>query len=493
MLSEKSLKEIQKRLQRIDKDLQKIQSENADLPPNAINLLQYIITSAESNKKLQNMLAKEGFSSLGRSQAHIRHTIVKILQMINANLLQDQDTILPPPIGFSAALSLKEKNVKIFGKSHLHPAVMVTLPTQAADDLQMIKQLAQAGVTLFRINTAHDNPEIWQKMAIHIQDIRSKTNTDLKIYVDLAGPKIRTLLHKEQKIKVKVGDQIKVSKNMEEDQRVTSHSFITQIGCSNREIFSAVKVGDPVSIDDGKISGTVTSSDSEAFIMAVDCIASKSGKLKANKGINFPNTTLNLPALTKEDRCNLKEITAYADIIGLSFAQSATDVSDLIKALEQYQSNAAIVTKIETKKGVENLVTILLALITSNHQSGVMIARGDLAIEVGFENLPLIQQEIIDLCNAACLPVIYATQVLESKMKTNIPSRAEAIDAAYANRTDCIMLNKGTFAKEAVATLLHILSRYKDLYERNRHLLKVAHIWENNTETFLSQKGNNKQ
>lgn len=484
MVLDNTLVEIKHTLTKIDAILETIQSQNNTLAPEAINLLQYVVTSSLANHTLQRQLASQGFSSLGRSQSHIRHTIRKILSHIHGTAL-DESIV---PMDFEQSITTKQQHAKVFGEASIQPKIMVTLPTEAAEDIKMLETLVDTGVTLFRINTAHDTPSIWKKMADNIIMLRSKTNIDLKIYVDLAGPKIRTSAQETKKIDIKIGDKIKLINKPIIGKSVTGKSYRAKIGCSNPDIFTQIHPLHAIYLDDGKIGGTVSSIEEDGLIFEVRSLANKGGKIKAEKGINFPDSTIILPALTEDDRKNLSHVVGYADIIGLSFAQNAHDIAELDQTLQAFGSTAAIVPKIETKHGAENLLTILLALIETKRYTAIMIARGDLAIEVGFENLPLVQQEIIDLCNAACMPIIYATQVLESKMKTNIPSRAEAIDAAYANRSDCIMLNKGPFTKEAVSTLLSILGKFKDLYENDRHLLHIIKNWEQEVTPYIQRE-----
>jgi pyruvate kinase len=200
--------------------------------------------------------------------------------------------------------------------------------------------------------------------------------------------------------------------------------------------------------------------------------------IKDEKGINFPDSNIDIQAITERDREILPHICNYANIIGISFAQTPKDIQDLIDQLERLgkKGEIAIVAKIETKKGVENLPQILEALIEYGN-SGVMIARGDLAIEIGFENLAYMQEEILDLCTAAHMPVILATQVLESKMKTNIPSRAEISDVAFAHKAECVMLNKGEYALETIRTLNTILKQMDLIFRKNKLLYNHSFQW----------------
>ena len=178
-----------------------------------------------------------------------------------------------------------------------------------------------------------------------------------------------------------------------------------------------------------------------------------------------------------EDIKNFEAIVGFADIIGVSFAQRESDIDKLSALLKaKNKEHTAVVAKIETKMAVCNLPQILEALI--RHGKGaVMLARGDLAIEVEFENMSFLQEEILDLCEAAHIPVIFATQVLENQMKNNLPSRAEITDAAFAQRADCVMLNKGAFALNTIKKLEFILARMHTIFKKNRLLLGSCDIW----------------
>jgi pyruvate kinase len=253
--------------------------------------------------------------------------------------------------------------------------------------------------------------------------------------------------------------------------------YFSIISCSNKEIFNYVQVGDNIFIDDGKIGCKVE----KILPIGLECrvfLAKENGTvLKEEKGINFPDTDLVISAITPTDERNFNDIVEYADIIGISFAQSKEDIKKLQELLQgKNKTNIAIVPKIETKLALKNLPQILEQLLQSEKYA-VMIARGDLAIEVGFDNLPYIQEEIFSICEAAHVPVIYATQILEGKMKNNLPSRAEVIDAANAQRADCVMLNKGPFVVDTVVSIKNILRSVHTLFHKNRQLLSVCELW----------------
>jgi pyruvate kinase len=176
-------------------------------------------------------------------------------------------------------------------------------------------------------------------------------------------------------------------------------------------------------------------------------------KLLPEKGLNFPDSVLDLPALTPKDLDDLDFAVAQADIIGYSFVKDAQDMDQLVEALaERGGQGHGIVAKIETRQAFANLPEIVIHG-AGRHPFGVMIARGDLAVETGYEHLAEKQEEILWLCEAAQVPVVWATQVLESMVKEGRPSRAEMTDAAMAGRAECIMLNKGPYILEALSVL----------------------------------------
>jgi pyruvate kinase len=204
--------------------------------------------------------------------------------------------------------------------------------------------------------------------------------------------------------------------------------------------------------------------------------------LRADQGINLPDTDLGLPPLTREDLRALGTVVRLADLIGYSYVQRGDDLAALRRALRRRgRPELGIVLKIETRRAFEQLPAILLSALRHG-PAGVMVARGDLAVEVGFERLAEVQEEILWLCEAAHLPTVWGTQVLEGLAKSGIPSRAEVTDAAMGERAECVMLNKGPFLVSAVRALDSILRRMEAHQSkksaRMRHL-RVA-------ERFLS-------
>jgi pyruvate kinase len=202
----------------------------------------------------------------------------------------------------------------------------------------------------------------------------------------------------------------------------------------------------------------------------------KGEKLGANKGINLPDSTLQLPALTPKDLSDLDAVVRLADIVGYSSVRRAEDV-DLLRAelAKRKAEHLGVVLKIENKQAFDHLPSLLLAAM-QNPLVGVMIARGDLAVECGYERLAEVQEELLWMCEAAHLPVIWATQVLESLAKQGLPSRAEITDAAMSERAECVMLNKGPFITEALALLDDILRRMAGHQHKKRPMLRRLEV-----------------
>jgi pyruvate kinase len=244
------------------------------------------------------------------------------------------------------------------------------------------------------------------------------------------------------------------------------------IPCSLEEAFAQVKPGERVCFDDGKIYGTVQANDGERMTVRITTGSTKGQKLAEGKGINFPDTSFSMPSLTAKDLADLDFVVHRVDMIGLSFVHGPEDVLALQERLVAYgMAHIGVVLKIENCQAFEHLPQILLAGLRMPHL-GVMVARGDLAAEMGFDRLAEVQEEILWLCEAAHVPVIWATQVLEGMAKNHLPSRAEITDAAMSGRAECVMLNKGPFIVDTVEFLGNILERMQSHQNKKRAMLR---------------------
>lgn len=445
------------------------------------NLHQYLNLRKHDFSSLQDDLTKVGLSSFGRSQAHIEASINVALEMLSSALHKEYSPD-PAPLSYEHSHAIMDKNAELFSVSTDKTKIMITVPTEHTFDPSWFNALASEGVHLFRINTAHDNIAAWKQMAEHIRNTRNAIK-DTKIYVDLAGPKIRTVVPKNKKgkpkkIKLFENEKILIRSGNTQSEFPKKSDYAAVIGCTLENIEAHVKPGESLYIDDGKIEMAIESVIDAGIVCRVITRKDEGSSLKDEKGINFPNSDINIEALSQKDLEILPAICEYADIIGVSFTQNPEDILRLIDELDKLgkKGSIGIVAKIETKKGVENLPLILETLIGYG-LSGVMIARGDLAIEIGFENLAYMQEEILDLCTAAHMPVILATQVLENKMKTNLPSRAEISDAVFAHNAECVMLNKGEYALETVGILKSIFTQMDKVFRKHKLLYNPSFQW----------------
>jgi len=259
---------------------------------------------------------------------------------------------------------------------------------------------------------------------------------------------------------------------------VPPHGQPMRIGCTLPEAVAALAPGDPVLLDDGAITAIVESTSAGEATLRITQTKPGGKRLGAGKGNNLPAIELPIPALTDEDVGHLPFIAQHADLSAVSFIRTPADVDHVLAALEDAQArHLVLVLKIETAHGFRELPSILLAALR-HPQVGVMIARGDLAAEVGFERLSEIPRQILALCEAALIPAIWATEVLETLAKTGRPSRAEITDAAAAQRSECVMLNKGSHIIGAITVLDSILERMGEVQRKSRTLLRRIHSWD---------------
>ena len=248
------------------------------------------------------------------------------------------------------------------------------------------------------------------------------------------------------------------------------------LGSTLGTALASVREGEPVWFDDGSIGTRVVERDGDRLLLEVEQADPSGARLKADKGINLPDTDLELARLTDQDLEDLDFAVRRADLVGMSFVERPADVARLVDELQTRSApQLGVVLKIETRRAFEALPRMLLTGLRSP-PLGVMVARGDLAVEVGFARLAEVQEEILWLCEAAHVPVIWATQVLETLAKTGRPSRAEVSDAALGVRAECVMLNKGPHIATAVRFLDDVLSRMRGHVAKKSPLLRRLHV-----------------
>lgn len=248
------------------------------------------------------------------------------------------------------------------------------------------------------------------------------------------------------------------------------------IACRQPEVFRFIAAGDPISLNDGKIQGIVRSATEQELEIEITHAKASGSRLRADKGINFPKSDIELLGLTETDRSNLGFVVQHADAVSLSFVRKPGDIVALQNELKKYAGRElGIVIKIETVKAFKDLPRLLLATMR-HYPAAVMIARGDLAVECGWERLAEIQEEILWMCEAAQVPVIWATEVLDRETRKGRPSRAEITDAAMSQRADCVMLNKGPHILAAIHMLDNILRRMQDHQQKKTPKLRKLSI-----------------
>lgn len=562
----------------------------------ALNLLHYWAIRQRDLRSVQARLATYGLSSLGRSEPHVRGTLVAVRSAIDAMLDTDAAPRHPAPLYTGDGEQLLLRNASaLLGPCPTQRAarIMVTLPSSAATDPALVRQLVERGMDIARINCAHDDANAWHQMARNVRDAASSAGRSCLIAVDLAGPKLRTgdlapgprclklrprrdelgrllaparawltaaesptsapesgmpvlpvadewlkrrragdvivctdargsrrrialeqpdtvsgrtgmtatlakttylttgtelrvegsqdatllgdLPPIEQRLLLARGDLVEVTKDC--SPVAVDATGGARIGCTLPEVFDAARVGDAIHFDDGKLSGEIIAVRPDALTARITHPARGTAKLRAGKGINVPDTNLDLCAVTPNDIADLAVVADIADFVEMSFVRTAADVRRLLDELERIGNDRlGVVLKIETRQGFENLPQLLLAAM-NRERIGVMIARGDLAVECGFERLAELQEEILWLCEAAHLPAIWATQVLEQCVQKGLPTRAEISDAAMSERAECVMLNKGEYVVDTVTVLDGILSRMTDHHYKKTALLRRLRSW----------------
>ncbi|MEM6764783.1 MAG: pyruvate kinase [Bacteroidota bacterium] len=551
------------------------------------NFLYYLAVRKEDIRDLQKQLGKLGMSRLGRAESHVHASILAIRN----NLIRLDSVTEVLSSGFEKNFEKGHQILAEHAQDLLGPEIkgraariMVTLPSQAATDQALVKDIIGTDISILRINCAHDEVSDWENMVAHIRKAEEEVGVQVKIAMDLAGPKLRTgplpagpkvkkirpiknakgevvepalftvglaeeegidipvesladtiqpgdtirlrdARQKKRKLRVlkvlagkllvkgnkttifesggllsfmrkdallaesrvgelppipgflslKKGELLRLQLEEKEGKNAAMKEGIltpASISCAIPELYTSAKKGERVLLDDGTIEGIIEETGNDELLIRLTHTKPQGNKLKADKGINLPDTDLKLRGLTDKDKKDLHFVAHKADIINMSFVNEPQDVEDLLVELDKHgkRNELGIVLKIETRKGYENLPAIILTAMKT-YSLGVMIARGDLAVECGWVQLAEVQEEILRICEAAHVPIIWATQVLEGLAKTGLPSRAEITDAAMSQRAECVMLNKGPYIVETIKTLDLILRNMQDIHMKKAPML----------------------
>ena len=295
-------------------------------------------------------------------------------------------------------------------------------------EVGFLRSLYDNGMNVVRINTAHATIEGAQKVVDNVRAVSDK----IAILIDTKGPEVRlTKMDTSDGISVKNGDIINIHNNIE------GISGTEAIYTNCPSFVNDVPVGARILIDDGSVELVVREKNEERLV----CVVRNAGVIKGKKSVNVPNVPIDLPALTEKDKVFVKwAIDADIDFIAHSFVRCKEDLMSIQEILDEHNSHIKLISKIENQQGIDNLEEILINCY------GVMIARGDLGVEVPAEKIPLIQKDIVGMCRAYRKPVIIATQMLHSMIENPRPTRAEVTDVANAifQSTDAIMLSGET-------------------------------------------------
>ncbi len=333
----------------------------------------------------------------------------------------------------------------------------------ASETKEMLIKFANAGVNIFRLNFSHGTHEDHLQRLKTIREISEELDTNLSVLQDLQGPKIRTQLVENNGVEIKAGNKL----TFVMDETLMGNS--ERVGTTYTSMYLDVNVGERILMDDGNLEVRVLEIDKEKKEVITEVVYG--GILKSKKGINLPGTKVSLPCLTEKDLKDLYfGLDNGVDWIALSFVRSAADINDIKDRIRAYgKKNTKVIAKIETPFAIDNLDEIIAAT------DAIMVARGDLGVEIDGARVPHLQKLMVEKCTAAGKPVIVATQMLESMITNPVPTRAETSDVANAvlQGASATMLSgesaSGIYPLKAVETMAHI----QDVVEQQQNEIKI--------------------
>lgn len=421
------------------------------------NLAHYLALRSRDLNALQLRLAAYGLSSLGRSEAVVTPALDALLATLRRLCGQHADYPARETLQDGDEALIRACDM-IFGPQEglRRTRIMATLSSEAADDPTLVAALIDAGMDCARINCAHDGPASWRRMIANVRKATEGRPRPCRILMDIGGPKLRIEeVRAAEKCRLTVGDRLRLVTGLHKGSREPAATL------NFPHVVAQLRPGADVSFDDGKATGRVVASDRDGAEVEIIAARAKGVRLKPDKGVNLPGAELDLSPLTEKDLADLDVIAQEADMVGFSFVQRKADVLLLQTELAARRGGKPpqpLVLKVETPLAVRNLPSLIVQS-ASRHPTAVMIARGDLAVEMGLPRLSEMQEEILWLCEAAHVPVIWATQVLEQLVREGVASRPETTDAAMAQRADCVMLNKGLYLPQGLSFLRDVLDR----------------------------------
>jgi pyruvate kinase len=337
--------------------------------------------------------------------------------------------------------------------------IVCTLGPASANP-EMIRVLMRRGLDVARLNCSHSSHEELTRMVRLVREASEELHRPVAILVDLQGPKIRIGAFPSGPVEVKPGEKITITPDEEEP------CTASRLSTTYQELPKDVKPGDRILLDDGNVELRVLSSDGREVLTEVIF----GGKLSSFKGMNLPGVKTSVPSLTDKDKADLLHgLELDVDYIALSFVRQPSDVRDVQQLIHSHLKNIPVIAKIETPEALKNIDDIIAVA------DGIMVARGDMAVEISPQMVPSAQKMIIHKCNVAGIPVILATQMLESMIDHIRPTRAEASDVANAifDGADALMLSAETASGKHPAQTIQIMTDIIKQAERDRESLKV--------------------
>ncbi len=354
-------------------------------------------------------------------------------------------------------------------KASFNKTKIVATVGPASNSKEMLRALAYEGVDVFRLNFSHGKHEDHQKVIDYVREINKELGSHIALLQDLQGPKIRVNEVKEGTILTPKETLIITTREVVGDHQLVSTSY--------KGLPNDVKPGDMILIDDGKIELKVI----EPREVDVVCEVIYGGSLKSRKGINLPNSKVSAPSLTEKDLVDLEfGLKNNVDWIALSFVRKAKDIEILRGIIDEHKSTSRIVAKIEKPEALENIDAILAAT------DAVMVARGDLGVEIWLEEVPMVQKMLVEKCNKLSKPVIVATQMMESMIENPRPTRAETNDVANAvmDGADAVMLSAETAAGKYPIEVIRSMVRTISSVEKQARLYYNFREADTNSPTF---------
>ncbi|QTE30791.1 pyruvate kinase [Pengzhenrongella sicca] len=322
----------------------------------------------------------------------------------------------------------------------------------ATESAEQIQALVDAGMDVARLNRSHGDTEVHERVYNNVRAAAKASGRSVAVLVDLQGPKIRLGKFVETKHELAIGDVFTITTD---DVPGTKDLVST----THKGLPNDARVGDPILIDDGRVLVRITAVEGNRVVTRVEV----AGPVSNNKGLNLPGVAVSVPAMSDKDEADLRwGLNIGCDLIALSFVRSAADYDDVRRIMEEEGRVVPVIAKIEKPQAVENLAEIVDAF------DGIMVARGDLGVEMPLEQVPLVQKRAVELARRSAKPVIVATQVLESMISAPRPTRAEASDCANAvlDGADAVMLSgetaMGAFPIEAVRTMARIIENTEE-------------------------------